>query len=83
MPRYQVISLDVYGNTRDGFGINQSFETNRFIELEEPESASDRLINRRLGVHGVTWEGEPEHLRGSLKRNGMPALELKLTEEDK
>jgi hypothetical protein len=74
--KYEVITYDVWGNTREGFEVNQAFTTGRTITL--PENASDYLINRRLGVRGVKWDGEPEYsLYGELKRNGMPALELR------
>jgi uncharacterized protein YggL (DUF469 family) len=74
--RYQIVTYDVWGNTREGFTVNQAFHTGRAVDL--PDSASDRLINRRLGMRGVVWDGEPGYtLYGSVKRNGCPALELR------
>jgi hypothetical protein len=73
---YQVINYDVWGNARDGFEVNAAYTTNDYIEVSE--STSDRAINRRLGVRGISWEGEQGHtLYGTVKRNGMPALELR------
>lgn len=73
---YQVIIYDVWGNARDGFEVNSAYTTNNYIELSE--STSDRAINRRLSVRGIIWEGEQGHtLYGTIKRNGMPALELR------
>tara|TARA_R110000803_G_scaffold112424_3_gene180786 strand:- start:545 stop:775 length:231 start_codon:yes stop_codon:yes gene_type:complete len=72
----QVISYDIWGNAKDGFEVNQAFTTGRYIEASDIDS--DMAINRRLGIRGVTWEGEAEYgLYGTLKRNGMPALELR------
>lgn len=78
---YEVISYDVWGNASDGFEVNQAFHTGREFEIDS--EATDYAINRKLGVQGVTWGGEPEYtLYGTLKRNGMPALELqRVTEE--
>jgi len=74
--KYEVITYDVWGNARDGFEVNQAFTTGRYIEV--CENTSDMAINRRLGIRGVEWDGEPEDaLYGTVKRNGMPALELR------
>ena len=77
---YEVITYDVWGNARDGFEVNQAFTTGHYIEVSE--ETSDMAINRRLGIRGVEWDGEPGYvLYGTLKRNGKPALELRA--EDK
>ena len=74
--QYEVISYDVWGNARDGFEVNQLFHTGRHVEVDD--DTSDRAINRRLGIRGVEWDGEPGYaLYGTLKRNGMPVLELR------
>ena len=74
--KYQVISYDVWGNARDGFEVNQAFTTSQFIELDGSES--DRTINRRLGFNGLSWDGEHGYtLYATVKRNGMPACELR------
>lgn len=76
--KYEIISYDVWGNARDGFEVNNAFHTGEFVELDGQES--DYTINRRLGVRGVTWDGDPDYtLYGTLKRNGMPAMELRKT----
>ena len=73
---YQVITYDVWGNAREGFEVNAAYTTNNYIEVSE--STSDRAINRRLGVRDISWDGEPGFtLYGTVKRNGMPALELR------
>ncbi len=74
--RYEVIGYEVWGNTRDGYEVNQAYRTGIIIEVDE--KTSDYAINRRLGLRGVTWEGEPEYgLYGTVKRNGRPACELR------
>ena len=74
MSTYDIITYDVWGNTRDGFNVNQAFRTGETVEL--PPNASDYLINRRLGVRGIEWQGDEYALYGTCKRNGRPALEL-------
>ena len=72
---YEIISYDVWGNAREGFEVNQAFRTGRRVTVNEGDS--DYAINRRLGVRGVEWDGDPEYtLYGTVKRNGRPALEL-------
>jgi hypothetical protein len=74
--KYQIISYDVWGNARDGFEVNAAYYTGKTIDIEP--DASDYAINRKLGIRGVTWDGEPEYtLYGTVKRNGMPAMELR------
>lgn len=73
---YDIISYDVWGNARDGFEVNAAYFTGRIVVID-PEG-SNMAINRALNVRGVIWEGEPDStLYGKLKRNGMPALELR------
>ena len=73
---YSLISYDTWGNTRDGFEVNAAHFTGQQLDLTGEET--DRTINYRLGVRGVEWEGDPEYaLYGTLKRNGMPVLELR------
>lgn len=83
--QYQLITYDVWGNTRDGYEVNAAYTTANYIELNGDES--DGLINRRLNVLGVinargtTWGGEPGHtLYGTNKGNGRPVCELRAVE---
>ena len=78
--QYKVISYDIWGNARDGFEVNQAFYTGDTVEVSD--DTSDRAINRRLGIQGVEWDGEPGYtLYGTIKRNGCPALELRSIEQ--
>jgi len=74
--QFQIISYDVWGNAKEGFEVNAAYFTGKTVSID-PES-SDRAINRALNVRGIVWQGAPEFaLYGELKRNGMPALELR------
>ena len=42
MNHYQIINYDVWGNTREGFTVNQAFTTNVSIQL------SDNYTNKEL-----------------------------------
>lgn len=78
--KFEIISYDVWGNTRDGYEVNAAYHTDQYIDIDE--STSDRAINRRLGIHGAQWEGELEYsLYGTSKRNGKPLLELRAVTE--
>jgi hypothetical protein len=51
--------------------------------VEVAPDATDYAINRRVGVRGVTWDGDPDYtLYGEVKRNGRPALELQAIREN-
>ena len=76
---YEVITYDILGNAQDGFEVNQAFRTGKTIEVSR--DTSDRAINRRLGVSGIDWDGDHEVLYGTLRRNGVPALELRVVEK--
>ena len=87
--KYEVISYDVWGNARDGFEVNAAYSTGRVVEITFKDTAhatdyvSDYAINRRVGVRGVTWDGDPDYsLYGEVKRNGRPALELRAIREN-
>ena len=76
--KYQLISYDVWGNARDGFEVNQAFTTGIYIDVSD--DTSDRAINRRLGFNGLSWDGDEQCLYATVKRNGMPACELRVCE---
>ena len=75
--KYEIISYDVWGNSREGFVVNAAFNTGIEVEIDDPWTASDYSINRKIGVRGVTYDGDPEHgLYAENKRNGRPEFEL-------
>ncbi len=76
--KYEIITYDVWGNACDGFSVNDAFHTGRLVEV--PDDATDYLINRRLGVRGVVWDWRDTTIYGELRRNGRPALELRLVD---
>ena len=79
--KYEVISYDVWGNAREGFQVNAAYSTGRVVEIDP--DATDYAINRRVGVRGVTWDGDPDYsLYGEVKRNGRPALEMRAIREN-
>lgn len=43
--KYEVLSLDVWGNVENGFEVNQSFHTGRYIEIGEDDRDED-IINK-------------------------------------
>ena len=72
---YRIAVCDTWGNAREGFFVNDVRYTGETVLL--PEDASDRLINRRLGVSGIKWDGDPEYsLYGAVKRNECPVFQL-------
>jgi len=84
--RYEIIDYDVWGNEEDGWQVNQSFHTGRFVEI--PEGARDYQIVRALKNAGVFRsrvqtadvridgeEGYSLYLEDA--RTGRPELELR------
>ena len=77
MAKYKLYICDVSGNQGNGYWISDVHPTNTIIELENPETASDRLINRKLGMRGVGWGGEHDCIiYGLLKCNDKPVAQL-------
>lgn len=73
---YRLYTYELWRDTEGGWTVNDVFRTPHTIKLQGQES--DMSINRRLGMRGVTWDGDPEYvLYGEKKRNGSPAAELR------
>ena len=81
MAKYQLITYDIWGNAREGFYVNQVFNSGVTIGFGDSKIVTDRMINRALGVRGIVWDGDDNTLYGTVKRNGKPALELRLVAE--
>jgi hypothetical protein len=89
---YKLYLYDVWGNTRDGFEVNDIhaalitldgtiFNTENVI-IPIKETDSDYSINRKLKCRGVEWESlESDEYYGRLKSNGKPFGELRPIEE--
>ena len=92
MPKYKLYTYDVWGNTKEGFWVNDIHAAMRgtsilnaenvIIELKGNET--DYQINRKLGLRGIIWTdqwAEEDYMYGNLKRNGKPIGELRLISE--
>ena len=78
--QYRVYTYDLWGNSRDGFEVNDVYRTGTIVDIAD--DTSDRAINRRIGAHGVTWDGEHGYtLYGTAKSNGRPVCELRPVSE--
>ena len=78
MARYRLISYDVWGNSKDGWWVNDLFATGIYIDIAE--DYSDYRINRLLKVHGVKYVrqwGHEDYLYAENKSNGKPLFELR------
>lgn len=83
--KYIVQSLDVWGNSKDGYEINQAFNAGW---INVPESASDRDILRLLRDQGflTDWtkgnvklddiNGMGEHINIVNRKNGEPYIAI-------
>jgi len=79
--KYQLYTYEIWGNSRDGYQVNDVYRQSVIIEVDE--TTSDRAINRRLSAQGVVWDGEFGYtLYGSAKRDGRPVCELRAIEGD-
>jgi len=52
---YEIINLDVWGNKKDGYEVNQAFSTGRFIELNE--DYTNKELRKNLFTSGYFGRG--------------------------
>lgn len=86
---YEVISLDVWGNEKDGFEINAAYTTGREVELPENPSLDETLkalraageFDRTAHTKTIAWSPEVEHGSEELtvirRKTGKPLLTLR------
>ena len=78
MAKYRLISYDTWGNSKEGFWVNDLFSTDIIVDIDP--SYSDYRINRLLKIHGVKYDRQWAHdtyLYAENKRNGKPLFELR------
>ena len=89
--KYQLIDYDVWGNEEDRFWVNQSFFTEKFIDLDDVSLHDDDKFLQALKDEGilkdhVTWDdlqvdGEPDYtLYFTDVERGHPEFELRKVE---
>ncbi len=84
MARFQVLSLDVWGNENDGFDVNQSFYTNHYIDIPDINNDADIIVelidNGLLKSHATTdnieIDGDDFMLYVSESKTGCPLFHL-------
>lgn len=80
--RWEIVDLDVWGNSEDGYEINDIFKTGIFIEL--PKNASDEELRKALREAGYDMFPDDEvvedgdYLITLYNNEGKPWLELLL-----
>lgn len=78
--KLRVIELDVWGNARDGFDVNQSFYTDRYIDCERAFSSVRKLFRDLRNLGYIIPKGSYiEYQGGGIEvyaRNGKPLLYL-------
>ncbi len=94
--KYSLHTYDVWGNSRKGFQVNDTYTSGTFIyirckrvvhnqdTLHEFESypAMNLQLSRAVGGKNLTWDGETEYtLYAENSRNGKPVCELRYVEE--
>ena len=87
--KYKLYLYDVWGNTKDGFEVNNIFAAQISLDgsifnteniiIEVSENDSDYQINRKIKCRAIEWEcfNEDEIFYGSNKTNGKPFGELR------
>jgi hypothetical protein len=84
---FQVLSLDVWGNEEEGFEVNQSFNTGKFIEMTLNQYEDDHFILTEMISLGlltneaydkVEIDGDGPTLYISDDRTGKPLYELQM-----
>lgn len=86
--QYEIIELDVWGNTKDGFVVNDAFNTHRIIEITK--SDTDKNILHKVkkhypnifktSPHIANSYGDEYHIFINKKSNNRPLLQLQLLE---
>jgi hypothetical protein len=79
---FQVVELDVWGNSEDGYDVNDVYVTDEVITITE--DATDKEIGDWLREHlypnlpAITIDGDYEFsLYIDAEEDGMPLLELR------
>jgi hypothetical protein len=76
--KFEILSIDVWGNAKDGFTINQSFHTGVFVEIPDNMSDKDagKLIRKACGhrgdVRAYAIQADEFMVELSDKRTGKP-----------
>lgn len=85
--RYAIRSLDVWGNEKDGYEVNQSYNTG--LEIEVAEDCSDTDLQNAVGEHyptikrmKVSFDGDGDliNIDHATRRCTKPLLTLEKTE---
>ena len=78
--KYEVISLDVWGNTKDGFDVNEEFHTGNFIDITGNTRKSILTQCRKQGVITTITpfdvDCSSENFIFVQYKNGKPAFNL-------
>lgn len=78
--KYELLALDVWGNSNDGYDINQQFRTGLFMDVEEDDT-KEQVIRKAKRCAGIKAQcqyvcslDDDHMICFDLKRNGKPAL---------
>jgi hypothetical protein len=63
---YEIISLDVWGNAKDGFTVNNAFRTGRTVEV----TAVEHVYNENTPQEFIHFSVSNAHIIRALKREG-------------
>ncbi len=89
--RYSITTYDVWGNSRDGWEVNDCFRSDRTIDVRCKRESfnvgtphefhtwhpTDRQLNRAIGERGLSWESNgAEGTLYAETASGKPACEL-------
>lgn len=89
--RYRLYSYELWGNRRDGFEVNNIFDTGHEFDIAVRGevmnagtmdefvsfSPSDLQINRALGDRGLVYDGEAEDTLCAENKYGDPVQEIR------
>ena len=84
---YRFIALDVWGNVRDGWEVNQQFYTDRYIHLATGSGMTGKQILTQCRLQGIIETIVPfevytnDEYRIEVEyKNGRPAFMLEIVE---
>jgi len=82
--KFEILSLDVWGNEEDGFEINQVFATGNFIDIDDNDTNleiliklvdADILYEASIKELEVDWQDE-NYISVSCRKSGRAELAL-------
>ena len=78
--KFEILSLDVWGNKKDGFELNAWYSSGIVIDVTETDTQATVLKKAKKAL-GIVWKGQyvcsefdEYHINFDIKSTGKPAI---------